>query len=187
MKIMIVEHDRNLLNSLERFYLSLNHQVMTCFDGVIAVNNFEDDVDLLVIDINVPRISYLETIELLKKKKEKLITFLILDTPNIDNQILLDSKMIDEFYSLPFTAEELRASIQNIDLLKDDYGVHLTIKERIILKELKDKSIIQFKDINHKIFKSDEIYQYIESINAKLTKQRIALEEKGFKLVNKND
>ena len=69
MNIVVVESDRHLLNSLERFLSSKGYKVITAFDGVIAANNFDIATDLLIIDENLPRKDTSEIIRILKGKK----------------------------------------------------------------------------------------------------------------------
>ena len=47
--------------------------VQEAFDGVIGINEFEMGIDVVFIGVDIPRISHLETIDLLKKKKPELI------------------------------------------------------------------------------------------------------------------
>ena len=104
MKVLIIEPNRSILESLTRYFLSKKDQVTPVFDGVIGVNEFDDSHDLVIIDVTTPRISWQETIRLLKKKKPELSVFVITNNIIIPVELLAENKSVDEFFTMPFNA-----------------------------------------------------------------------------------
>ena len=182
MKVLVVEPNRHLLYSLNQYLTNRGDQVILAFDGVIAVNDFDVSIDLLIINVASPRITYLETIELLKKKKNNLKVFLITDKTSLNYLDFLNNEDIDEIFTLPFLATQLEFALDNISKNKQGY----TIKETYILNLLKNREHISYLDISNKVFKKDELDEIILALEEK-TKQKIIIEEKGFKLVKDHD
>lgn len=183
MKLLLIEHHRHLLEALTRYLTRLNHNVVEAFDGAIAVNEFSDDIDVIFVDSDIPRVSYREVIELLKRKKENLKVVVLYDGILISKSLLLDSHNIDNFLHRPFTYKELDEILLELDEKKIE---GMTLKESKI-KRLLDKGDISFKDFKDIISTIQERDEYIASLNEKITDNQIVNTEKGFKLVKKND
>ena len=186
MKVLIIEQTRSLLNALTRFVTSLSHEATPVFDGVIGVNEFDDSYDAIIIDYQVPRITYLETIQLLKKKKPNLFVFVLLDSFFIPEDLLIENELVNDFFSSPFQASELAHSLESVKTFKPR-DIVLTIKESEILEELENNEYLPLTKIDKKIFKEDDVSHIINALNEKLKRKQIVSEEKGFKLVKKDD
>jgi len=186
MKILLVEQERSLLNALQRLLSVKGHDVQVAFDGVIAINEFDDGVDLVIIDENNPRIVFSETVNLLKQKKENLHFIALLDQLIVPYEYLKNNQNINAYMVRPFQAETLLSLIEEID--KFDYQNHLTFYELKLVELLKEKDLAPYSLIKETLKDEiDSLDNYIKSINEKLEKQMIVHDEKGFKLVDKND
>lgn len=187
MKALIIEPNRALLESLTRFFVSKNIETTPVFDGVIGVNEFDVSFDLVLIDVSTPRISWQETISLLKKKKDDLSIFVITDSIIVPSHLLIDNTAVDEFFTSPFNAYWLNFSLEKLKNRIKREDIFLTIKEEELLRLIETKEDLPFSQIDPKLYRIDEIPLLITSLNAKLKDKQIVIEEKGFKLVMKND
>lgn len=187
MKVLIIEPDRSLLDSLTRYFSIKGYQATPVFDGVIAVNEFDSTYDLVFIDVSSPRISWQETITLLKRKKEDLKVFVITDSILIPTELFVENTMVDEFFTSPFNAYWLDFSLEKVKNRHKDEGVFFTIKEEELINLIKEREDLPFSEIDKKLYRIDEIPNIIGAINQKLKGQQIIIEEKGFKLVETND
>lgn len=186
MKALIVEQNRNLLNSLARFFGSKNIDTINAFDGVIAINEFSEDVDLVIVDSEVPRISFNEVISLLKNKKKDLKVAVLLDDFIVNHENLINNKNVDQFISRPFMVDEINEFIDSLNVDKESYGMFLTYKEYKILNLLNKEDYVNYQTIDTGMYKAEEIYEYIKCLNQKLIDKEIVMTEKGLKLVDKN-
>ena len=167
MKVLVIESDRNLLNSLERFLKTKDCVVKSVFDGVIGINEFEEDTDVLLIDSASPRISPLELVDTLKKKKESLKIVLIVDNGFITSKTLIENTNINEFITKPFLVNALDWLFSQINLEKlDKEKSFMTYKERYLLKHIKGDEI-DYQNIDYDIIKKEEINEYIKAIKYK--------------------
>ena len=186
MNILLIEQERSLLTALERWLTKHNHNVQVAFDGVIAVNNFSEDIDIIIIDENIPRISFSETISLLNERKEGLKSIVLTNNFIIPTSYLLDSNHIDAYITRPFFADSFLEIIN--DLEKNTYKEPFTYYENKFITALKDGQLLSYEGVKE-IFKEqiNSLDNYISSLNKKMKDKEIVHDEKGFKLVNKND
>ena len=187
MKVLIIEPNRHLLESLTRYFESKKYEVIPAFDSVIGVNEFDGFFDLVIIDVLTPRIQWKETINLLKKKKADLSIFVITDSILIPVDLLVENEMVDEYFTSPFSAYWLGFSIEKFKDRKKDVKPFFTIKEGELLRLIQEKGSLPFSKIDNKLYRIDEIPNLVSALNQKLEGKQIVIEEEGFKLVDKND
>lgn len=186
MKVLIVEQNRHVLNSLSSYLMSKGNDVNAVFDGVIAFNEFDEQTDLLIVDFDVPRISYLEVISLLKKRKPDMRVAVILGDKGLDEDLLVNNTCVDEYIPKPFTYKDIDDLLNNLSLDKNKGGIFLTYHEFILLEKMKKEGIFKHQDVGKSAHEKEEIYTYVNALNYKLENQKIVNEEKGFKLVESN-
>ncbi len=185
MKILIIEHERELLFSLSNF-LKEGNEVTEAFDGVIAINDFKDETELVIIDEQAPRLPYLEVISILKKKNPALKFIVIIKDAFISTGRLKEIDYIDEFISSPFTTNELQGILSLVN--KERKYKELTLIENEFIEYLQTQAYLPYQQIEEMFsHKKDNLYAYVASINSKLSNIKIQSEIEGFKLVKQND
>ena len=130
MKILLLEDEVMLNESICEYLESDGHAIETFFDGLKAYEAIkENSYDLLILDINVPGIdglSFLEKIHTLK-----------IHVPAIYISALVDIEDISRAYNLgcydylkkPFHLKELSLRIDRIKLEKETPRVHLRLSK----------------------------------------------------------
>ncbi len=130
MKILLLEDELMLNESIQEYLEESGHSVESYLDGLQAYESMKkDSYDLLVLDINVPGIdglSFLEKLHLLK-----------IHTPAIYISALVDIEDISRAYKLgcydylkkPFHLKELSLRIDRITLDKEVPRVHLRLSK----------------------------------------------------------
>ncbi|MBN2782010.1 MAG: response regulator transcription factor [Campylobacterales bacterium] len=130
MKILLLEDEEMLNESICEFLNSCGHVVESFVDGAIALESIkENSFDLLVLDINVPGIDGLTFLEHLHKLK--------IHTPAIYISALVDIEDISRAYDLgccdylkkPFHLKELSLRIDRIKLSNEVPLVHLRLSK----------------------------------------------------------
>ncbi len=132
MKILLLEDEFMLRSSIEEYLTDLNHQVISCSHGQEAYEILShEEFDLLILDINVPKLS---GIELLKKLNIQEV-----NTPTIFISAVIDIDDISKAFELgaadylkkPFHLKEL--SIR-IDRIKKEHNIrskhHLVLSKK---------------------------------------------------------
>ena len=121
MKILIVDDDPGLLNSLKIGLTSYGHTVVTVSNGHQALEKIEssafdsDPLKLLITDYRMPRMNGLELIQLAKKAKPNLHAILMTGYGN--DSVEKSARRHDkcEYIDKPFTPEMLQRIIEETD------------------------------------------------------------------------
>ena len=130
MKILLLEDEVMLNESICEFLDSQGHQIETFFDGLEAYEDIKkNSYDLLILDINVPGmdgLSFLESIHELK-----------IHVPTIYISALVDIEDISRAYDLgcydylkkPFHLKELSLRVDRIKLSNQTPRIHLRLSK----------------------------------------------------------
>ncbi len=119
MKILLLEDDTLLNEIIEEFLTELEHELVSTHDGQEALEAiYENQFDLLILDVNVPSINGFDLLKGLKENK--------IDIPTIYITSLHTSKDMqegfeagaDDFIKKPFHLSELELRINNIKRLR---------------------------------------------------------------------
>ncbi|MFA6196293.1 MAG: response regulator transcription factor [Sulfurimonas sp.] len=130
MKILLLEDEVMLNESIQEYLESQGHKVDVFFDGLSAFDSIKQSAyDLLIMDINVPKmdgLSVLETIHALK-----------IHVPTIYISALVDIEDISRAYNIgcydylkkPFHLKELSLRLDRIVLSNEVPRVHLRLSK----------------------------------------------------------
>lgn len=130
MKILLLEDEVMLNESIQEFLESEGHSVDTFFDGLKAFDTLKTkSYDLLILDINVPGIDGLTFLERLHEFK--------IHAPTIYISALVDIEDISRAYNLgcydylkkPFHLKELALRLDRIILSNEVPRVHLRLSK----------------------------------------------------------
>ena len=120
-KIAVVDDDHNILTSIGIALENEGFEAHTYKDGEQALRGLrENPVDLIVLDIKMPRMNGMELLSRLRQKSSLPIIFLTSKDDEIDE--LLGLKMgADDYITKPFSVrlliERIKALLRRIDLL----------------------------------------------------------------------
>jgi DNA-binding response OmpR family regulator len=130
MKILLLEDEVMLNESIQEFLESEGHSVDTYFDGLKAFDDLKSkSYDLLILDINVPGLDGLTFLERLHELK--------IHAPTIYISALVDIEDISRAYNLgcydylkkPFHLKELALRLDRIKLSNEVPRVHLRLSK----------------------------------------------------------
>lgn len=153
MKILLLEDEWMLRSSIEEYLRGLNHSVIGFGNGQEALRALgKESFDLLVLDINVPKVSGLELL--------KSLNALEIATPAIFISAILDIDEIAKAFELgacdylkkPFHLKELGI---RIDRIKKEQAIksnqHLTLSRKYHFS--KDDKILFYNNISQTLTK----------------------------------
>ena len=130
MKILLLEDEVMLNESICEYLASQGHQVESFVDGLEALESIKEKTyDLLILDINVPGMDGLSFLEKLHELK--------IHSPAIYISALVDIEDISRAYDLgcydylkkPFHLKELALRIDRIEISNDTPSVHLRLSK----------------------------------------------------------
>lgn len=192
MRILIVEDEIYLADTLHAILKKENYVVDVVHDGLAGYENALDDIyDLILLDIMLPK---MDGLTVLKKLRESQITtpiILLTAKSEVSDKVLGLDNGADDYLPKPFETEELLARIranlrrrndiicddnlsfgdltldkQNLLLIKDATKVNLTLKEAELMEffMLRKKSVSSKDLIIEKIwgYDSDADYNHVE-------------------------
>lgn len=189
MKILYLEDDINLSQTVEEFLSDEGFKVTCAYDGeeamsLICASNF----DILLLDVNVPRINGFELLKELREAKTTTPAIFITSLNGIDDLSMGYHSGADDYIKKPFALKELhlrinallkreykaqssiidvtqdiKFNIKSSELIKEDKVFSLNHKESILLKLLlKHKNeAVSFEEIYLNVWSFDEEHSYM--------------------------
>ncbi len=113
-KILIVEDDRNLLDTLKYNLHREGYQVSTAVDGAAALETARrEKPDLIILDVMLPEVSGLEVCRILRKEMTVPILMLTARVEETDKIVGLEIGA-DDYMTKPFSLRELIARVRAI-------------------------------------------------------------------------
>lgn len=111
-KILIVEDDRNLLDTLKYNLRKESYEVATAVDGVEALDVARrEKPDLIILDLMLPRLSGFEVCRILRKDTNVPILMLTAKADEADKIVGLEIGA-DDYVTKPFSLRELLARVR---------------------------------------------------------------------------
>lgn len=170
-KILVVDDDKEIRNILEIYLKNNNFNVSLAVDGIDALEKIDDTLDLVILDIMMPKMDGIETLTKIREKYSMPVIMLSAKGADIDkiNGIMTGA---DDYIVKPFVPMELvaraKGNIRRYKVLENKSG-----------KKIVDNNICTIANLRidfdaHSIFKNHKII--------KLTKTEFAI----LKLLVKN-
>jgi len=164
MKILLLEDDYILADILYHHLKELSYEVLHVDDGAKALEEASlSAFDLLILDINVPKMSGIDVVKKIREYNDTTPAILITayqDTKHLKNGF---ENGCDDYIKKPFDLEELdlrinnikkRFSIENDDIVKIDDDLFM----------IPSKNLLKIKDEEHQLAKKEiEILLYLTS------------------------
>ena len=111
-KILVVEDDPNLLETLKYNLRKEGHEVIAASDGEQALENARKErPDLIVLDIMLPKISGFEVCRILRKEMTVPILMLTAKVDEMDKVVGLEIGA-DDYMTKPFSMREFLARVR---------------------------------------------------------------------------
>lgn len=109
-RILIIDDDRELLKMLRRYFERKNYEIMTAEDGVEGLRKIELQPDIILLDVNMPRMDGMEVCRRIWDQVACPILFL---TARVEEQDVVNGLSLggDDYILKPFRLKELDARI----------------------------------------------------------------------------
>lgn len=110
MKILIVEDDNMIREGISEYLLEFGYTVIQAKDGIEALSKFNNAINLVILDIQIPFINGLEVLKEIRKKSNLPILIL---TAFSDEEYKIDAftNLADGYVEKPFSLPVLKAFI----------------------------------------------------------------------------
>lgn len=182
MNILVVDDDREIVDSIAIFLSGENYTVFKAYDGIEALEQLsEKEIHLLILDIMMPKMDGIKT--LMKLRESKNIPVILLSAKSEDaDKILGLTAGADDYVTKPFNPSELVARVksqlrryttlgsmveQPNHIKIDGLSIHTenkTVKvdgEEVRLTPLEYKILELLAKNRGRVFSTEEIYQRV--------------------------
>ena len=113
MNILVVDDDREIVDSIAIFLTGENYRVLKAYNGIEALDMLsENDVHLMILDIMMPKLDGIKT--LLKLRETRNIPVILLSAKSEDTDKILGlTAGADDYVTKPFNPSELVARVKS--------------------------------------------------------------------------
>lgn len=113
MRIMVVDDDKEIVESIAIFLEADGYEAIKLYDGLSALEYLaENEVDLIILDIMMPRLDGIKT--LMKLRERKNVPVILLSAKGEDaDKILGLTAGADDYITKPFNPSELMARVKS--------------------------------------------------------------------------
>lgn len=113
MNILVVDDDREIVDSIAIFLSGENYSVLKAYDGIEALEVLsENNVHLMILDIMMPKLDGIKT--LMKLRESRNIPVILLSAKSEDaDKILGLTAGADDYVTKPFNPSELMARVKS--------------------------------------------------------------------------
>ena len=178
MKILIVEDEKDLRESLEECIKINGYAVDSCQDGEVAFEMaFCENYDLIILDLNLPKMDGLTVLKNIRKEN-KIVNIIILTArDNIDDKVAGLDLGSNDYLTKPFHFAELEARIRSLlrrkviqqdiilsckDMKFDTASREVTVNNENITFTNKETSLIEYMMINKgRVISQEELLEHV--------------------------
>lgn len=147
--ILIVEDDKEINNLIYEALKKENYNIIQAFDGKEATEKYNENIQLVILDLMLPFIDGIEVLRIIREKSNLPVIILSAKEEETDRIIGL-SMGADDYMVKPFSVRELTARVK------------AQLRRYINYNEKKEEnSVLQYNDLrldalNYKVYKSEE-------------------------------
>ena len=119
MKILVVEDDKTLREGISEYLSEFGYIIMEAKDGSEAISKFNNDINLIILDIQIPFINGLDVLKEVRRKSKVPVLML---TAFSDEEFKIEAftNLADGYVEKPFSLPVLKARIDS--LIKKNFG-----------------------------------------------------------------
>ena len=110
-KILIVEDDIDIQDILKNHLIDVGYEVAVASDGVAGIAMFDDTIDLVLLDIMLPKIDGYGVCEVIRKRSQVPIIMLTAREDEVDKVLGLELGA-DDYITKPYSMRELTARVK---------------------------------------------------------------------------
>ena len=110
-KILIVEDDIDIQDILKNHLIDAGYEVAVASDGVAGIAMFDDTIDLVLLDIMLPKIDGYGVCEVIRKRSQVPIIMLTAREDEVDKVLGLELGA-DDYITKPYSMRELTARVK---------------------------------------------------------------------------
>lgn len=117
-KVLIVDDEKSIRETLGEFLLKENYDVLLAPDAIAALNILSHEIDIIVTDLIMPQISGIEFVEQIRKKNTSVQILIMTGEPTTETAIKALKYGANDYLTKPISRHEFLKSVKNSALIK---------------------------------------------------------------------
>ena len=119
MRLLVVEDDKTLREGIGEYLAEFGYTVIEAKDGREAISKFSNDINLIILDIQIPFVNGLDVLKEIRKKS-KVPVLILTAFSDEEYKIEAFTNLADGYIEKPFSLPVLKARIDS--LMKKNFG-----------------------------------------------------------------
>lgn len=119
MRLLVVEDDKTLREGIGEYLAEFGYTVIEAKDGREAISKFNNDINLIILDIQIPFVNGLDVLKEIRKKS-KVPVLMLTAFSDEEYKIEAFTNLADGYIEKPFSLPVLKARIDS--LIKKNFG-----------------------------------------------------------------
>ena len=125
LNILIVDDDKKILSVLQSLLMEEKHEVVTCNDGLEAIERFQDQkFDLVITDLQMPGATGIEVLKETRRIHPDTLVILITGFASLETARQAIREGAYDYITKPFKLEEIKIVVNNagekINLIREN-------------------------------------------------------------------
>ena len=117
MRLLIVEDEKQMCDTVARSLYAAGYEVDTCYDGAEALECIlAENYDLIVLDLNLPGMDGMDLLKELRKENEETKVLILSARGQIADKVEGLDAGANDYMEKPFHLQELEARIRSLTL-----------------------------------------------------------------------
>ncbi|MBN2705928.1 MAG: response regulator [Deltaproteobacteria bacterium] len=161
--ILVVDDDEGIVEILDDYLRELGYRVVCAANGVEALERLDEkDFDLLLTDINMPRMNGMELVERIKTREKTPTTIMITAYASIQSAVDALKCGVYDYLTKPFVLDEVKNAVSRA------LEKHFLQRENVNLKEM--MALYRASEVISSHFVFDEVVEVLFDSAAYFTK-----------------
>ena len=115
MRLLIVEDEKELCDTISKSLYESGYEVDTCYDGDEALDYIlTEEYDLIVLDLNLPGMDGMDILKELRKENEETKVLILSARSQIIDKVEGLDAGANDYMEKPFHLQELEARIRSL-------------------------------------------------------------------------
>ena len=110
MRLLVVEDDKTLREGIGEYLAEFGYTVIEAKDGREAISKFNNDINLIILDIQIPFVNGLDVLKEIRKKS-KVPVLILTAFSDEEYKIEAFTNLADGYIEKPFSLPVLKARI----------------------------------------------------------------------------
>ena len=132
MRLLIVEDEKQLCDTVAKSLYDAGYEVDTCYDGETALECIlAENYDLIVLDLNLPGMDGMEILRELRQSNEETKVLILSARGQIADKVEGLDAGANDYMEKPFHLQELEARIRSLTRRKFVHLFHIQKKSKV--------------------------------------------------------